>query len=96
MDTNWGKWTFGEEVPQVFCAHPPIFLNRHLGPQVPIYPSAHFALSVHVGKMGAIKVLRYFFLPKVLFSSKPQVPIFPFAHLQKFWVNGHRAFGVPL
>ena len=41
---TWGKWTLGEGVPQVSCTHPPVFSNRHLGLQVLIYPSAHFAL----------------------------------------------------
>ena len=83
----WGKST-----PSV-RAHPhPIFSNWHLGNQVPIYPSAHFVL-VPIRKKWA--QLRYPFLPKVIFFPKLQVPIFPSAHLQKFWVNGHREFGVP-
>ena len=46
----WGKWALGanghlgKECPKCPVPIPPIFSNKHLGPQVPIYPSAHFAL----------------------------------------------------
>ena len=110
---HWGKWALGanghlgKEYPK--CSAVPIpqfFSNRHLGPQVPIYSSAHFVLVPIWEKWTKWRYLGYSFPPKVNFSPKPQVPIFPSAHWQKFWVIwaqsiwctplGHLGYPLPL